>query len=157
MSNLSTFLFIFIGILVVAGWISSEMISSKATRANKKASLRSAKLEKENDQLTQAMSKEKERYNALRKEYDIAKDARDQLKDFEKEYKKLLKSYNNYSTSIDSLTALVSAKKYGSNALSREVLTHINEHCPSQEKRDSMKEESTKAVFKRIKDRMGSS
>jgi len=156
MSNLSTFLFIFVGILIVAGWISSEMISSKATKANKKSSIRSAKLEKENNQLTHTLVKEQEKYKGLRTEYEKAREARDQLKEFEKEYKKLVKSYNVYTASVETLKELVSAKKYSSNALSKEVLTHIDTHCPSDEKAQKMKDESTQAAFKRIKERMAS-
>jgi len=154
MSNISTFLLIFIAILVIAGWISAEMISSKSARANKKSSLRAAKLEKENDQLVQAIAKEQERYQNLRSEYDKAKEARDQIREFEKEYNKMLKSYNRFSDGIDSLREMVSAKKYSSNILSKEVLLHLEEHCPSLDKLAAMRNESTKEVFKRIKKRM---
>ena len=157
MSNLSTFLTVFVGILLVGGWITSEMISSKATRATKKSNIRTAKLEKENDQLTASMVKEQERYKRLKEEYDKAKEARDHLKEFEREYKQVVKSYNQFGASIEGLKTLVSAKKYKSNALSREVLEHLDTSCPSEDKLKMMKEESTKAAFKRIKDRMGGS
>ena len=154
MNNLSTFLLVFTGILVIAGWISSEMISSKAARVSKQSNLRLAKLEKENNQLTAESLKSQERYKRLREEFDIAKEARDNLKEFEREYKQLVKSYNQFASNIESLKTMVSAKKYKSNALSREVIAHMNDHFPSEDKLQSMKEESTKAAFKRIKDRM---
>ncbi len=154
--NLGTFLFVFIGILVIAGWISSEMISSKATRASKKVNIRVAKLEKENDQLTTTLTKEQGRYKHLREEYEKAKEARDQLREFELEYKKLVKLYNQFSDSITSLKTLVSAKKYKNNSLSREVITHLDDNCPNDARLQLMKDESTKAAFKRIKERMKS-
>ena len=154
MSNLSTFLTVFISVLVIAGWVSSEMISSKARRESKKSNLRLAKLEKENDILTSSASKEQGRYSRLKEEFDKAKEARDQLKEFEREYKQLIKAYNQFSTSIESLRTMVSAKKYKSNALSREVIAHMDENLPNEDKIKMMKEESTRAAFKRIKDRI---
>jgi len=154
MDNLSTFLFIFIGILVVAGWISAEMITSKSARTTKKANVRAAKLEKENNQLTHEMAREQDRYKKLKAEYDKAREAKDQIREFEKEYKRLVRAYNKFSEGIDSLKNLVSAKKYKNNILSREVIEHMNEHLPTEAQMANMKEESTKEVFKRIKKRM---
>jgi len=157
MGNLGIFLFIFIGILVIAGWATAEMISSKTTRANKKFSARAAQLEKENDNLTKTAAKEAERYQHLKSEYDKAKEARDQIKEFEREYKKLLSAYNQFSNSINSLRDVVSAKKYQSNILSREVTNHLDAYCPSEEKMKLVKAETTQAAFKRIKKRMENS
>ena len=130
------------------------MISSRATRANKKASLRAAKLEKENDQLTQAIAKEQEKYKNLKIEYEKAREAQQSLKEFEREYKKVVRLFNQFSAGVELLKEKVSEKKYSSNVLSREVLSHLDEHCPSKDQMNLMKEESSKEVFKRIKKRM---
>jgi len=154
MGNLSTFFFIFVAVLIVAGWISSEMISSKAARANKKSTMRAAKLEKENNQLTQAITREQEKYKHLRAEYEVVKEAKGQIREFEKEYKKVVRVYNKFSDSITSLKEMASAKKYSSNALARDVIAHIEENCPNKSQMNRMKDESTKEVFKRIKKRI---
>jgi len=156
MENISTFLIVFIGIVVVVGWISSEMISRKATQATKKSSLRASKLERENNELTIALQKEQERYKRLREEYEKAKEAREQLREFEREYMHLVNAYNRFSANIDDLKKLVTEKKYKSNALSREILSHMERNCPSSETLQKMKDESTKEAFKRIKERMKS-
>ncbi|MDH3326284.1 MAG: hypothetical protein OEM38_06150, partial [Gammaproteobacteria bacterium] len=103
MANISIFLFIFTGVLVIAGWISSEMISTKATRANKKLTVRAAKLENENNLLTNNMSADSEKFRTLKIEFEKAKEARDLLNDFESEYRKVQREYNKFSSSIDSL------------------------------------------------------
>ena len=130
------------------------MIASRATRANKKTSIRVAKLEKENDQLTQTITREQEKYKNLRIEYEKAREAQQSLKEFEKEYKKIVRMFNQFSAGVEALKEKVSEKKYSSNVLSREVLSHLNEHCPSEDQMKLMKEESSKEVFKRIKKRM---
>lgn len=157
MSALTIFAIIFVFILIAGGWASSEYISHKNAKANKQLRTQVARLEHENDKLTQAMNNQQGQYNHLKSEYDKIKEAKQQIKALETEYRNLSNRYNNFNRGLDVLRKTVTSKKYLNNSLAKEIILLLSEHLPDEKQMEYNKAESSRQAFKRIKDGMGGS
>ncbi|HFE37369.1 MAG TPA: hypothetical protein ENK06_02975, partial [Gammaproteobacteria bacterium] len=122
MNNIVLFLTVFIFILVIAGWITSEIISSKTTKANNKLARRAAFLEKENARLESELGKQVEKYTRVREEYDKVKNLKTQMRTVENNYRKLSKQFERTSDGIDIIREEISSNKYSNNSVAKEVL-----------------------------------
>lgn len=155
MDKLYLFLTIFTVLLILGGWISAEVISSRTSKSNKKYTKQLALLDRENTKLQSALAKETDRYTHLKEEYDKLRDAKAQIRTLELDYKKLSKQYNRMSHGIDQLRQKVTSKKYSSNSLAKDIVIMLDEQFPSEEQRKQMEAEDSKDTFKRIKSAMG--
>jgi len=151
MSNIVIFLIIFVFLLIIGGWITSEMISGNASKANKKLARQIAILETEKLTLQSELAKSTESYSKVKDQCDRIEDARVQVRALETNYRKLTNQFKRTSAGIDIIREQISGKKYSSNSLAREVLLLLDEHCPNSDQRKQIKEEKTKEDFKRIK------
>ena len=154
MSNLSLFFGIFMVLLILGGWISSEVISNRTTKSNKKFVKQLTKLDRENSKLQGSLNREVDRYTQIKEEYDKLRDAKAQIRTLEVEYKKLTKQYKRTSNGIDVLRQKVGSKKYSSNSLAKDIKVMLEEQFPSEAQKALTKEEATKDRFKRIKSTM---
>jgi len=152
MSTLTTFVIVFVALLVVGGWISAEYMSGKATRANKKFQKQLARLERENDTLQNQLNTETSRYSALKEEFDKYRDAKDQIRILERDYRKLNSHHNRLTQGIALLRDKMNHKKYSANSLSKDVLYHLDEHCPSDAQIAAAEADTARNKFKRIKE-----
>jgi len=155
MDKLYLFLTIFIVLLIIGGWISAEVISSRTTKSNKKYTKQLALLDRENTKLQAALAKETDRYTNLKEEYDKLREAKAQIRRLELDYKKITKQFNRMSNGIEQLRQKVTSKKYSSNSLAKDIVIMLDEQFPSEEQRKQMEAEGTKDTFKRIKSAMG--
>lgn len=151
MSTLTIFVVVFVALLIIGGWISAEYMSNKATRANKKFQIQLAKLERECDSLQNQLTTETNRYSSLKEEFEKYRDAKDQIRALEKDYKKLNKQHERVSLGVVLLREKLNHKKYSANSLTKEVLRHLDEHCPSEAQVAISQSESMREKFKRIK------
>ena len=74
MSALTLFFIIFLGVLMVGGWISSEYISHKNSKQSKRFHKEMLRLEKENEKLQNELISQIDRYTRLKADYDNVKD-----------------------------------------------------------------------------------
>ena len=151
MSTLTTFLFIFVFLLVIGGWITSEVISSKTTKTNKKYAKQLALMERENNKLQVALNNENNRYTHLKDEYDQIKDAKSELRGLNNEVKRLDRQIKRFKEGVEVLRKKTSSKKYSSNSLAKEVATVLDEYAPTDAQKEERRSENTKHTFKRIK------
>jgi len=155
MSTLTIFAMIFVFILILGGWITSEFISSKNTKLAKELRKHVAKLERENNVLQTHLTKETNKYTKLNEEYDKIKDSKQIIKNMEREYKALQNRYSNNLRGIEVIRKTVSSKKYLNNSLSKEINLLLSEHLPDEKQQEMKKTENSQQAFKRIKDGMG--
>lgn len=155
MSTLTLFAITFVVLLILGGWITSEVISSRTTKSNKKYTKQLALLDRENAKLQKALAKENDRYTMVKEEYDKLRDAKAQIRTLEIDYKKLNKKFKHMSNGIDELRQKVSSKKYHSNSLAKEVIVLLDERFPSDQQRAERETQGTKDTFKRIKETIG--
>lgn len=154
MSNIVIFLIIFVFLLIIGGWITSEIISGAASKNTKKMARQVAILEAEKLTLQSKLAKSSENYKKVKDQCEKIEDARAQVRTLETNYRKLTNQFKRTSTGIDIIREQISGKKYSSNSLAREVLLLLDEHCPNPDQRKQVKEEKTKDDFKRIKTAM---
>ncbi len=154
MSNIVIFLLIFVFLLVIGGWITSEIISTTASKNSKKLVQKFAALEKEHLALQNELAKLTNNYTKAKEQSDKIEDARVQVRALESNYRKLTNQFKRTSSGIDIVREKISNKKYSSNSLAGEILSLLDEHCPNEEQRKQLKEEKTKEDFKRIKNVM---
>lgn len=155
MSNLTIFFTVLTAVFVIGGWITSEYISSRNAKKNKQFAIAVAKLERENRNLISDLTTQTTKYTALKEEFEKIREAKAQIRTLENDYKKLRKVYERTADGIQSLRTKCASKKYSSNSLSKDVLIHLDENCPSQEQLLAMRHQSSQDVFKRIKQNMG--
>lgn len=154
MSALTIFAMIFVLILVIGGWISSEYISAKHAKTNKQLRLSVAKLERENNILQNQLINEGDRNTKLKDDFEKVKDSRQQVRYLEDEYKALNNRYSNLNRGLDTLRKTVTSKKYLNNSLAKEIIMLLNEHLPDEKQAEIKKSEESRQAFKRIKDGM---
>lgn len=155
MSNITIFFIVFVFLLMVGGWITSEIISSKATKTNKKFRRQVSILEKENTQLQAALTDQIDRYTRIKEEYEKVRDAKAQIRVLETDYKKLSNEFNKFNGGVEVLKQKVSSKKYSSNSLAKDLIGMIDELFPTAEQRLENKADDTRQTFKRIKSAIG--
>jgi len=155
MDKIYLFLIIFVVLLIIGGWISAEVISSRTTKSNKKYTKQLALLDKENTRLQTELAKETDRYTHLKDEYEKLREAKAQIRTLELDYKRITKQYNRMSNGIEQLRQKVNSKKYSSNSLAKDIVIMLDEQFPSEEQRKQAEAEGTKDTFKRIKSAMG--
>ena len=155
MSNITIFFIVFVFLLMIGGWITSEVISNKATKKNKKFRRQVSILEKENDQLQASLTDQIDRYTRIKEEYEKVKDAKTQIRALETDYKRLSNEFEKFNKGVEVLQQKVTSKKYSSNSLAKDLIIMIEELFPSQEKRLENKADDTRQTFKRIKSSIG--
>lgn len=155
MSTLTLFAIIFVFLLVIGGWVTSEIISNKTTKTNKKYTRQMALMERENHKLQTALIKENDRYTRIKEEYDQLKDAKSQIRILETDYRKLLKQHNHIEEGLEALRKKTTSKKYSSNSLAKDIIIILDEYSPSDDQKEQNKTEETQDTFKRIKSAMG--
>jgi len=154
MSNIVIFLLIFVFLLVIGGWITSEIISSTASKNSKKLAQKFIALEKEHLSLQNEITRLTNNYTRAKEQSDKIDDARVQVRALESNYRKLTNQFKRTSSGINIVREKISSKKYSGNSLAGEILSLLDEHCPSEEQRKQLKNEKTKEDFKRIKNVM---
>lgn len=154
MSALTLFVLIFVFILVVGGWVSSEYISHKHSKNNKQLRQQVSKLERENNLLQNQLNSESDKFFKLKDDYEKVKDSKQQIRLLEEEYKALYNRYSNLNRGLDVLRKTVTSKKYLNNSLAKEITILLNEHLPDEKQIEVNKAESSRQAFKRIKDGM---
>ncbi len=154
MSALTLFAIIFFFLLLVGGWISSEYVSHKYAKSNKKLKANAARLEKENTILQQQYNRQTSHVKKLQSELENLKEARQKIRIVEQEYKNLQNRYNNMSRGLEILRKTVTSKKYMNNSLAKEIILLLNEHLPDAKQAEMNKAEASRETFKRIKENM---
>lgn len=154
MSTLTIFAIVFLFILVCGGWITSEYISHKNARENKKLKKSVHRLEHENDRLTNQFNKQNTQYSKLKGDYDNLMEAKEYIKVVEQQYKSLLNRHTNFNRGLDIIRKTVTSKKYLNNSLAKEIVILLTEHLPDDSQIEMKKNEESLLAFKRIRDKI---
>jgi len=155
MSNALIFVLIFAVILVIVGWISAEYMSHNSGKKNKKYVQKIGTLEREKDYLNTQLSTETTKLGKARDELNTLREAKNQIRVLEREHEKLIAEHKKTIAGISIIRDRVSHKRYGSNALAKDIVQLLREHCPTEEQRLEMESEETQTAFKRIKNTIG--
>jgi len=155
MNKITIFITIFAVLLIIGGWVSAEIVSSRTTKSNKKYTKQLALLDRENNKLQKALDQETDRYTHLKEEYDKLREAKAQIRTLELDYKRSTKQFNRMTKGIEQLRQKVTSKKYSSNSLAKDIVLMLDEQFPSDEQKKQLEAEGSKDTFKRIKSAIG--
>ena len=155
MSNLFIFILIFAVVLVIAGWITAEYMSITSGKKNKKYQQQLLMAEREKDHLLTQFNTESLKLAKAKDELDVLRDAKNQIRTLEREHTKLQAKHLKTLAGVGVIRDKVAHKRYSNNALAKDIIILLNEHCPTEEQMLEQKGEQTQSTFKRIKEGIG--
>jgi len=155
MSNLFIFILIFAVILIIAGWITAEYMSVTSGKKNKKYQQQLLMAEREKDHLQTQFNTEALKLAKAREELDVLRDAKNQIRTLEREHTKLQAKHQKTVLGVGIIRDKVTHKRYNNNALAKDIIILLNEHCPTDDQVLEQKGQQTQSTFKRIKEGIG--
>ncbi len=155
MSNLVIFILVFAVVLIIAGWITAEYMSVTSGKKNKKYEQKLLKVEREKEYIQIQLKAETSRLVKVKEELNSLRDAKDQIRALEREHIKLQAKHQNIVTGVAIIRDKVTHKRYGNNALAKDIVILLNEHCPTEDQLVEQQGQQTQSKFKRIKEGIG--
>lgn len=142
---------IFVFILMIGGWIISEIIAKNEKEIEQQYSKRLKQLKKEKSVLIKSLTKVESRRVGISEECDS-------LKSFEAEIPSLKKNNKHSSNelvclyeNINTLRVKLQNREYYSNPLADEALNILKAYFPNKEEQKANKQERVRGAFDRIK------
>ena len=127
-------------------------MSMSSGKKNKKYEQKLIILEREKEYLQTQYNTEGSRLAKAKEELQSLRDAKDQIRQLEREHAKLQKKHAYAVQGIALIRKKVSNKRYFNNVLAKDIVVLLEEHCPTEEQRMEKDGQKTKSAFKRIKD-----
>ena len=152
MSTGITYLIFFIFVLIIGGWILSEVISRKAKKLEKVYSKELKVLNKEKEDLIKSISKEDTRYTRIKKECEELRAFEETIPTLRKNHTQLIADLNHTQLKIDELRVKLNSKEYSGNPVVHDVIQIIEEYSPNSEDRKMKNEDKIRQTFNSIKD-----
>jgi len=155
MDNIPIIFIVFIFLLVLIGWIISEVISRNLKKTNKTHSKEMNILMKEKARLEASLIKENKRCALINEEYDAMREFEATIPTLKKNYKQLKKEFSRSNEYIDKIRVRLKKREYSSNPVTSDVLVILEEYFPNEQEKKSNEDEKLKGTFSRIKNSMG--
>ena len=155
MTDIPSFIIGLIFLLILAGWVVSEIISRNEKDIRKQYATKLGELNNEKSELLKSLAKENVRYTRVKEECEYLSEFVDNIPTLKVNHTNLSKELISVSENIQALRLKLNNRDYVTNPCAESILSILGEYFPTEVEKEAKKSMKLSENFNRIKGIMG--